>query len=142
MTLEELLEAAREDPEVLAVLLYGSRARGDAGPGSDTDVCLVLRDGFPREELPRKALDYLGDALDLRVFQALPLLLRRRVLKEGRVLFVRDEGALYDLAIRTAKAWEDFRHIYLDYLEAVARGPASPQGEKGEETGRCDDERT
>lgn len=123
MALEELLAQARGDPDVLAVVLYGSRARGDAGPRSDTDVCLVLRDAFPREELPRKTLDYLGFDLDLRVFQALPLPLRRRVLKEGKFLFVRDEGALYDLAIKTAKAWEDFRHIYLDYLEAVARGP-------------------
>ncbi len=123
MALEELLARARGDPDVLAVILYGSQARGDAGPGSDTDVCLVLRDAFPREELPRKTLDYLGFDLDLRIFQALPLPLRRRVLREGGVLFVRDEGALYDLAIKTAKAWEDFRHVYSDYLEAVARGP-------------------
>lgn len=123
MTLERLLAAAREDPDVLAVVLYGSRVRGEAGPGSDTDVCLVLRDAFPREELPRKALEYLGFDLDLRLFQALPLPVRRRVLKEGKVLFVRDEAALFDLGIQTAKAWEDFRHIYLDYLEAVARGP-------------------
>lgn len=114
MTLERLLATAREDPDVLAVVLYGSRARGDAGPGSDTDVCLVLRDAFPREELPRRALDYLGFDLDLRLFQALPLPLRRRVLKEGKVLFVRDEGALYD-------------------LEAVAAGPSSPLA--GEERG-------
>jgi len=33
------------------------------------------------------------------------------VLKEGAVLFVRDEDALYALAIRTARAFEDFRHI-------------------------------
>lgn len=108
MTLERLLATAREDPDVLAVVLYGSRARGDAGPGSDTDVCLVLRDAFPREELPRRALDYLGFDLDLRIVQALPLPLRRRV------LFVRDEGALYD-------------------LEAVAAGPSSPLA--GEERG-------
>lgn len=108
---------------MLAVLLYGSRARGDAGPRSDTDVCLVLRDEFPPDALPGKALIYFGFDLDVRLYQALPLPLRRRILREGKVLFVRDEDALYDLAIRTAKAWEDFRHVYEDYLEAVGRGP-------------------
>ncbi|MFH1609632.1 MAG: nucleotidyltransferase domain-containing protein [Candidatus Bipolaricaulota bacterium] len=121
--LDELLGVAREDPHVLAVILYGSQARGEAGPGSDVDVCLVLKLGFPKEELPAKTFAYLGFDLDVRVFQALPLAVRRRVLQEGRVLYARDEDALYDLAIRTAKAWEDFRHIHHDYLEAVARGP-------------------
>ncbi|HPD07291.1 MAG TPA: nucleotidyltransferase domain-containing protein [Candidatus Bipolaricaulis sp.] len=120
---DDLLSLARDDPDVLAVLLYGSQARGDAGPRSDTDVCLVLRDGFPRDDLPGKALAYLGFNLDARLFQALPLPLRRRILREGKVLFVRDEDGLYNLAIRTAKAWEDFRHVYEDYLEAVGRGP-------------------
>lgn len=35
---------ARERPEVLRVLLFGSMARGDAVPGSDADLLLVLRD--------------------------------------------------------------------------------------------------
>lgn len=121
----DLLARAREDPDVLAVILYGSQARGEAGPRSDTDVCVVLRDGFPRDSLPEKTLGYLGFDLDVRPFQALPLAVRRRVLREGVVLFVRDEGALYDLAIATAKRWEDFR-VYEDYLEAVAAGPSSP----------------
>jgi len=120
--LEELLGVAREDPHVLAVILYGSHARGEERAGSDTDVCLALRPAFPKEELPAKAFAYLGFDLDVRLFQALPLPVRRRVLREGRVLYVRDEDALYDLAIHTAKEWEDFRHIYQDYLEAVARG--------------------
>jgi len=37
---------------------------------------------------------------------------RRRALKEGRVLFCRDEDTLYDLALGTAKAFEDFRPLY------------------------------
>ena len=119
----DLLALVQQDPDVLAVLLYGSQARGDAGPRSDTDVCVVLREGFPQDQLPRKVLAYLGFDLDVRAFQALPLSLRRRVLREGRVLWVRDEDGLYDLAIRTAKAWEGFRHVFQDYLEAVSRGP-------------------
>jgi predicted nucleotidyltransferase len=121
--IEGFVAKAREDPDVLAVILYGSRARGDEKPGSDTDVCLILTPAFSSEGLPAKALAYLGFDLDVRLFQALPLAVRRRVLREGRVLYVRDEDALYDLAIRTARAWEDFRHIHQDYLEAVARGP-------------------
>jgi predicted nucleotidyltransferase len=122
--LERLVTAARADQDVLAVLLYGSQARGDTHAGSDVDVALVLTD-VPRErlEIGRIQLRYasLGDA-DVQIFQRLPLYVQSRVLREGRVLFVRDEDALYEAAFRTVRAWELFRPRYEAYLAEVARG--------------------
>jgi predicted nucleotidyltransferase len=115
---------ARRDPAVLAVLLFGSRARGEGSPASDYDVCVVLARP-PRSDLDagQMRLDYLalGD-LDVVLFHQLPLAVRSRVLRDGQVLFVRDEDALYALAVRTARAFEGFRHIHRGYLEAVAGG--------------------
>jgi predicted nucleotidyltransferase len=121
--LARLVTRVKNDPEVLAVILFGSRARGNASQGSDFDVCLVLASD-PSFDLvgARKRLEYLAGAdLDITVFQQLPLYIRSRVLKEGSVLFVRDEDTLYALAARTARAFEGFRHIYRHYLDQVAR---------------------
>ena len=122
-TLRELIAQAEDDRDVLAISLFGGQARGDAGPGSDVDVCVVLEARAPsRIEASHKRLDYLaGRDLDVKIFQQLPLYIRSRVLKEGRVLFVRDEDRLYELAYRTARAFEDFRPYYQAYLDAVAR---------------------
>ena len=121
---ERLLSAARADGDVLAVILYGSQARGDAHAGSDVDIALVLTDARREPtEFGRILLRYasLGDA-DVQVFQRLPLYVQSRVLREGRVLFVRDEDALYEAAFRTVRAWELFRPRYEAYLAEVARG--------------------
>ena len=122
--LRKVVEKAKNDPEVLAVIAFGSHVRGEAGPAADLDVCLVLQ---PRDYddlfLSQKKLDYLKEFdLDIQIYQQLPLYIRRRVLKEGQVLFCRDEERLYELAFRTIQEFEDFKHIYYGYLEEVARG--------------------
>lgn len=120
--LEKLIDQARQDEEILAVILFGSQARGEATPASDIDVCLVLagRNHDPLF-LSRKRLDYLAvGGLDIHLYQQLPIYIRRRVFKEGRVLFARNEEDLYEVAFRAAQAFEDFRHYYEDYLDKVA----------------------
>jgi len=119
-----LVARAKTDADVLAVLLFGSRARGDASQNSDFDVCLVLgREPRSDRDRAEKRLEYLAEGdLDVAVFQALPLHIRSRVLKEGTVLYARDEEALYAVAIRTARAWEGFRHIHRQYLDEILRG--------------------
>jgi len=120
--IEHLLAKAQQDRRILAILLFGSVARGEATVRSDTDVCLVLRaDRYAPLELSRIKLEYAGDtALDVQVFQQLPLYVRHRVLKDGEIVFSRDDDALYELAFRTARAFERFKPIYHAYLDAVA----------------------
>ncbi len=120
----KVVEKAERDGEVLAVIAFGSRVRGENRPASDYDICLVLQ-AHDSDELflSQKKLDYLGEFdLDIQIYQQLPLYIRRRVLKEGQILFCRDEERLYELAFRTAQEFEDFKHIYYGYLEEVARG--------------------
>ena len=121
--LERLLSKAREDSDILAVFMFGSTARGERTAASDVDVCLVLQpQKYDSLTLSRKKLAYLRQYdLDVHVFQQLPLYIRHRVLKEGKVLFERDADALYALACRTARAFEDFKPIYRAYLAEVAR---------------------
>jgi predicted nucleotidyltransferase len=82
--LNRLVTRAARDPDVLAVIVFGSRARGDASPRSDLDVCLVLgRERMSDVALDGKRLAYLAEAdVDLVVFQRLPLVVRSRILKE------------------------------------------------------------
>lgn len=78
-----MLARAKEDPEVLAVILFGSRARGDASATSDVDICLVLHPGrYSAEYLLSKRLGYLAEGTaDVHVFSQLPIYIRHHIEK-------------------------------------------------------------
>jgi len=116
---------ARKDDEVIAVALYGSCARGKYSGISDIDICVFLRPRkYHPDEMHQKRMKYTeasaSDKADVHVFQQLPLRIRSTVLKEGKMVLVRDEAALYELAFETIKDFEDFRKHYNEYLAGIA----------------------
>ena len=119
-------DKAAGDTDVLAVYLFGSRVREDFSPVSDFDICLIL---FPGEcagkGISEKRLEYVkmfNGKTDIQVFRQLPLYIRVRILKEGEVIFCRNEDLLYETAFKTIREFNDFEHIYREYLEEVLNG--------------------
>lgn len=121
----QLVSAVANDERVLAVLLFGSRARGDATASSDVDLCVVLdptqADARTAAAVKLAYLEATPGVVDIQVYQSLPIYVRKRVLAEGRVVYCRDEDALYAVARRTIREFEDFRPRYQCYLDEVAR---------------------
>jgi len=120
--LNKLITLVKQDKQILAVILFGSCAREESYQGSDIDICLIMdKNSFTSEILFKKRMHYLKlFDMDIQIFQQLPLYIRVRIIKEGKILFCRDEDKLYELAFRTITEFADFEHIYKDYLKEVA----------------------
>lgn len=117
--LGRLLDEMEKDQDILAVILYGSYARGEEA--NDVDLSLVL---FPDRVVKGldKRIEYsYYDMFDVQVFQDLPLYMRPRIIQEGKVLHVKDEDLLYDIAIETAREYELYRPKYELYLDSIAK---------------------
>ena len=122
--LKRIVEDVAKDAEILALFLYGSNARAEACEQSDIDLCLVLMPTrYTSKELSQKKLTYLKSfELDIQIFQQLPIYIKKRVIKEGKVLYCKDDDALYDLCFTVIRDFADFEHIYRHYLAEVADG--------------------
>lgn len=120
--LNKIIEDVKQDSQILALFLFGSAAREENYKQSDVDICLVLMPNFYTSmQLSQKKLEYLKSFnLDIQVFQQLPIYIKKRVLKEGKVLFCRDEDKLYEIAFSVIREFADFEHIYRDYLKEVS----------------------
>lgn len=92
--------------------LFGSRATGRERPSSDADIAIMP--GRPLDLLAEASLaDRLAQALevpavDLVDLRRAPLVLRGRVLQEGRLLYSADEPARVEFEVRTYSEYFDF----------------------------------
>ena len=92
--------------KVVAILLYGSVARGEEKPLSDIDLCVIAERGILRDEKER-ILVHASPTLDITLFWDLPLPIRFRVLREGKLLWG-DEGlALHRIRRSTLRCYRE-----------------------------------
>lgn len=120
---EELHEELFKDRNVVAVLIFGSYARGEKN--RDIDVCIVLDKKYSNMEMSRKMLHYSTIApndYDIHIFQQLPIYIRKRILKDGKVIICKDEDLLYEIAFSTIKEFGFYKKIYDLYLSKVKNG--------------------
>jgi predicted nucleotidyltransferase len=89
-------ELRRRLPDVVAVYVFGSRARGDATADSDFDLAVLpLRplDPVGRWELQEALARVIGVNVDLVDLTRASTVLRVEILRDGRLLFENDEPA-------------------------------------------------
>jgi uncharacterized protein len=122
--------------KVQGVLLYGSMARGDAGPRSDIDLCIVASQAADRIALWREFISHLRDnRYDVRIFELLPLHIKIAVMDEGLVVYAKDILELYEYFHPFRREWEDQEHRQDVSLEEM--GDLIRASRKLRACGRC-----
>ena len=126
MATTDIIEKIRErvaasPPSVLAVYLYGSRARGTASATSDLDLGLLLR-ATPPPSLRSAARDLeaaieaaVGVPVDGVVLNTAPADLVHRVLRDGVLLLDRDRSARIRFEVQSRNEYFDLaalRRLY------------------------------
>lgn len=116
----EFRNEIKKDNKIIAVLLFGSYARDEYY--RDIDICLVLDKKYSNLDMSRKRLKYCSIAsskFDIQIFQQLPIYIRKRILKEGKILFCRNEDLLYEILFSTMREFEFYKKIYYNYLDSM-----------------------
>jgi len=92
--LQALVKRWAGDSDLAAVYLFGSRARGTAGPRSDVDLAVTLDSGVDDGDRFRKRLALIGeataalgtDAVDVVLLEDAPSSLGHRIIAAGKLL--------------------------------------------------------
>jgi predicted nucleotidyltransferase len=105
------LRAVFERHHVILAFLYGSQARGNAGPLSDVDVVVDLAEASP--------------------------LFKNKVRREGRLLYCADEAARVEFEVQTLRTFVDtqaLRDLQCRYLlDRIEQGRMGQYAHPGKE---------
>ena len=106
--INRLVEDLKKYPEVVAIILYGSYAKGKEKPLSDIDMAVILKD----KELEAEVSSFSSNVLDVVPFHRLPLYIQFEVLKHGKILFSRDKEYLMDVKRKILRDYLGMSYLY------------------------------
>lgn len=121
--INKVIEKAKNDKRIIAVALFGSSVKNKKG--RDIDICIFLNKKYSNLEISKIKLNFLknlNNKFDIQIFQQLPVYIRIRVLKEGKILFCKDSDLLYEIAFTAIKDFGFYKKIYDLYLSEVKNG--------------------
>ncbi len=116
---------------VNALYFFGSLVKGGLKPLSDIDIAVLFMNSVSRKDREKLVLDLMGvveeklstSEFDLIELNSAPLRFAYNVLKEGKLVFVKDKGELIDFREKTVKHYLDFnyyrRQLDKDLLERI-----------------------
>jgi predicted nucleotidyltransferase len=106
--LRALKDAARRMPDLDLLLLFGSRARGDASEGSDWDLGYIGGERLDVASLLDQFVAGVGtDHVDLVDLRRASGLLRYRAARDGQVLLEARRGLADAFRLEAAQFWCD-----------------------------------
>jgi uncharacterized protein len=106
-------------PEIAAAYLFGSVARGTAGPGSDVDVGILYSEEPPRTlaglglDLEDDLEQFLGLPVQVVVMNRAPVDLIVRVLRDGKLLFEGNASKRVRFEVRSRMEFWDLEPFLL-----------------------------
>ena len=116
--IEKIAREISKIKNVEAIYLFGSQSRGNTGPLSDIDICII---GGLTEKEKSRVYYFSSDNLDISFFEQLPIIIQFRILKEGKKLFVRDRNKIDELKIRIIKNYIDFKYVINAYCKEILK---------------------
>lgn len=117
--LKKIRKALKEEKDVIFAYVYGSLGRGETDFG-DIDIAVFsdrsIKDNLNYEvNLSRRLERVVGKPVETRIINSMPLLLKSRLLKEGKLIFSRNRKKLLNFETNLISEYLDFSYLMREF---------------------------
>lgn len=114
--LDVFISAASKNPNVVAVILFGSQVSGKTKPTSDIDIAIVrVKNSMPHDF---EEISYLSDSFDIVFFDKLLDTIKFSCITQGRILVLNNKHEFKNIKRRFLYR---FRDDYMLYQRSMRR---------------------
>jgi len=113
--IKKIVDSIKTYPEVVAIILYGSHAKNKANPLSDIDIAVIVKD----EKIEAEIGSFSSNKFDVVPFHRLPLYIQFEVLKDGKILFLRDRNYFNRIKRRVIRNYLEMSEMYRRFERRV-----------------------
>ena len=119
-----LAERLQKEKDVIFAYLFGSRARGKATALSDVDIALFLEETAISPDRKLELIELLMDVLktdeiDLVILNDATPSIVHSVVRDGKLLFSRDEKRRIEFIARAQKEYMDMEYYWRKYFSKL-----------------------
>ncbi|SRR3989344_4757667 len=115
--LENIIKEISKLKYVSCIFLFGSQVNGKPRKDSDIDIAVLAKNASEKEIL--KILGYSNEKIDISIFSRLPVIIQFRILKEGKIIFCRDEKHLRDIKVEVFRKYLDYSYFINRFYKRV-----------------------
>ena len=119
----DIEQKVSNDDDMLALVIFGSSVKSTEH--RDIDICLFsYPERLQKDTFIKKKNEYktFMNKYDLSFFDDLPLYIKARVVKEGKIIIDKDYDVLFDIYLETIKDFALFQPHFNTFLQAVKNG--------------------
>jgi predicted nucleotidyltransferase len=114
-----IVERISKLPYVSCLFLFGSHANGKPRADSDIDIAVLTNKTTKQQEY--EIMGFSNPGLDISVFNRLPIVIQFRILKEGKLLFCRNQSDLHETKVKTFRHYLDFSYFANSFYKKVIK---------------------
>ena len=116
---KEVVEDIKKNEKVVAIILFGSWAKGRVTPLSDIDLAVIIKEPDPKTEAEIGSM--CSRIIDISLFHKLPVYIQHSILKDGIVLYLKkeDEDFYKEVVLKVIRNYLEMEWIYRKRLKEV-----------------------
>jgi len=125
-----MIDRVSRDPDVVAVLAFGSLAAGELKPLSDLDFGVLVSRQIDKKKRFDKHLDLIGlftevfqtEEIDLVLLNDAPVRFSHKIISTGKLLYCACRSELADFIEKTVKYHLDFKFFSDEFDRSFLKG--------------------